>query len=312
MPTVSVIIPTYKHPDFVLETLDSVFAQTFTDYEIIVINDGSPDNTAELLRPLAEAGRILYIEQGNTGQSAARNRGIARANGEFIALLDDDDLWPPDKLQWQVEAMASHPNAGIVAGLVEAVDMSGRLLYRSEFLPQVSFEQCFTECPFTSPGQALIRASVLRQVHGLNPEIWGTDDWDLWLRIAKVSRVVMEDRIGLIYRRHAGSASQNLCRMLENCFHVVDLHALSITGASRTETIASAYQRLYTVHGKPIVLQIKQEIKSGKPRRLLSRLALLARFGRRPNGSLTMGLRVARDFLPRRWSAHLHRHSIAL
>ena len=115
-PCVSVIIPTYKHQDFVLATLDSVFAQTFTDYEVIVINDGSPDDTAEVLLPLAEAGRIRYIEQKNTGQSIARNRGIAEAQGEFIALLDDDDLWPPDKLEWQVEALRRQPDVALIAG----------------------------------------------------------------------------------------------------------------------------------------------------------------------------------------------------
>ena len=97
MATVSVIIPTYNHVDYVAETLETVFAQTFGDYEVIVVNDGSPDGTAEVLRPSREAGRIRYIEQANAGQAAARNRGLAEARGEFIAFLDDDDLWPPDK-----------------------------------------------------------------------------------------------------------------------------------------------------------------------------------------------------------------------
>src|ERR1700719_2929443 len=102
MPAVSVIIPTYNHRDFVLDAIESVFAQTFTDYEVIVVNDGSPDDTASVLAPLASAGRIRYLEQANAGQGAARNRGIAQARGEFIALLDDDDRWPADKLEWQV------------------------------------------------------------------------------------------------------------------------------------------------------------------------------------------------------------------
>lgn len=306
-PTVSVIIPTYKHRNFVLATLDSVFAQTFTDYEVIVINDGSPDDTAELLQPLADAGRIRYIGQENTGQSIARNRGIEEARGEFIALLDDDDLWPPDNLEWQVAAMARHPDVGVVAGTASVIDEAGDFLFRSEAIPEISFERCFIQCPFISPGQALIRTSVIQQVNGLNPEIWGTDDWELWLRIARVSRVVMEDRTSLFYRKHAGGASKNLSRMLDNCFRVVDIHAPNITGQQRREVIADTYQRLYATHGKPIVLQVKQEIKSGKLLRLLSCLLLLAKFGKMPNGSLIMIVRIVRDFLPLRWSAHLHR-----
>ncbi len=81
LPVVSVVIPTYKHAEYVLATLESVFAQTFTSYEVIVVNDGSPDNTAAKLQPLVDAGRIRYFEQPNAGQSAARNRGLAEARG---------------------------------------------------------------------------------------------------------------------------------------------------------------------------------------------------------------------------------------
>jgi glycosyltransferase involved in cell wall biosynthesis len=102
-PLISVIIPTYRHRDFILRTLDSVFAQTRGDYEIIVVNDGSPDDTKTVLTPLVDAGRIRYVEQPNGGQSQARNRGLELARGKYIAFLDDDDLWPPDKLEWQTE-----------------------------------------------------------------------------------------------------------------------------------------------------------------------------------------------------------------
>src|ERR1044071_9954613 len=120
MPTVSVVIPTYKHPRYILETLDCVFQQTFTDLEVIVVNDGSPDNTADLLKPLAESGRIKYIEQANAGQAVARNRGIERATGQYVAILDDDDLWPADKIEWQVRELQSHPEAALVYGYMES------------------------------------------------------------------------------------------------------------------------------------------------------------------------------------------------
>ena len=96
LPVVSVVIPTYKHAEHVLETLGSVFAQTFTGHEVIVVNDGSPDDTAERLRPLAEAGRIRYFEQPNAGQSSARNRAVTAAAGEFIEFLAADEHWPTD------------------------------------------------------------------------------------------------------------------------------------------------------------------------------------------------------------------------
>jgi glycosyltransferase involved in cell wall biosynthesis len=104
-----VVIPTYNAVALLMETLDSVFAQTLTDYEVIVVNDGSPDDTARRLEPLAAAGKIRLINQPNGGIGVARNRGLDEARGKYIALLDHDDLWKPEKLRTQVEFMESHP-----------------------------------------------------------------------------------------------------------------------------------------------------------------------------------------------------------
>src|SRR5439155_3912895 len=135
MPTVSIIIPTYNHRQYVLETLESVFAQTLADREIIVINDGSPDDTAEVLRPLAASGRIRYIQQANAGPSEARNRGLAEARGRFVAFLDDDDLWPADKLAWQVEALQHAPEAALIYGRYEAFYPDGGRCLCRDALP---------------------------------------------------------------------------------------------------------------------------------------------------------------------------------
>ena len=106
-PLVSVVIPTYNQQALLRETLQSVFAQTFTDYEVVVVNDGSTDGTSEYLRSLGK--RIRLVEQGNQGIGAARNRGIDEATGKYVALLDHDDLWKPGKLEAQVLFMESHP-----------------------------------------------------------------------------------------------------------------------------------------------------------------------------------------------------------
>ena len=101
-PEVSIIIPAYNHADLLGEALESVFAQTYRNFEIIVVDDGSTDDTASLLKPLSEQGVIRYIYQQKQGVSAARNRGIVEANGRYIAFLDSDDLFEPDKLEIQV------------------------------------------------------------------------------------------------------------------------------------------------------------------------------------------------------------------
>jgi len=133
MPRVTVIIPVYGHRDHVLAALESVFSQTFKDFEVIVVNDGSPDDSAELLRPLASAGKIRYIEQENRGQAAARNRGLSEATGEFVALLDDDDQWPADKLEWQVAYLDASPDVGVVGGRAQNFTERG-LNHRARFV----------------------------------------------------------------------------------------------------------------------------------------------------------------------------------
>lgn len=112
-PTVSVVIPTYNQSTYLLEAIESVLGQSFKDYEIIVVDDGCTDDTLERLRPYAD--RLQIISQSNAGTGVARNRGIAEARGKYVALLDHDDWWLPEKLAVQVEFMEKHPECVAVA-----------------------------------------------------------------------------------------------------------------------------------------------------------------------------------------------------
>ena len=225
MPLVSVIIPTYKHRDYVLQTLDSVFAQTFTDYEVIVINDGSPDDTAEVLRPLAEAGRIHYIEQVNAGQAAARNRGLAEAQGKYIAFLDDDDLWPKDKLQNQWQLLENNPEAVMVYGSTRVFSSQSEYVYPDTLPPSGQALQSFLARNWIgSPGQTLIRANTLKDIGGFDPNIWGCDDWELYIRLAQQGLILFDEKIVLHYRLHINNASKNVWKMYANACKVSRKH----------------------------------------------------------------------------------------
>jgi glycosyltransferase involved in cell wall biosynthesis len=219
------VIPTYNHGAFVLHALESVLAQTFSDFEIIVINDGSPDDTAQRLRPLAEAEKIRYIDQPNAGQGMARNRGIALARGEFLALLDDDDLWPPDKLQWQVQALRARPAAVMAYGPMET--FGGPPIYRhpgADAPTGRAKSRFFEQNWIRSPGQTLMRLKAFGDAGGFDTEIWGCDDWDLWLRLADVGEFIYQDRLALRYRNHAANASKNVSRMYRNARKVQRKH----------------------------------------------------------------------------------------
>jgi len=224
-PAVSVIVPTYNHGRYILEALDSVFGQTFRDFEVIVVNDGSPDDTAEVLRPLAEAGKIRYFEQPNGGQAAARNRGLREARGEFIAYLDDDDLWPPDKLEWQVEALRAGGDLLVVYGRVaflgqEAAESPGAETTSTGMI----HEDLCAGNRICSPGQTLIRTESLRAVDGFDAAIRGTDDWDLWLRLSEKGPFQYSSRLALVYRLHENNASRNRWSMYRNLMRVVRKH----------------------------------------------------------------------------------------
>ncbi len=253
---VSVIIPTYKHQEFVLATLDSVFAQTFTDYEVIVVNDGSPDDTAALLKPLAEAGRIRYIEQKNAGQSAARNRGIAEAQGEFIALLDDDDLWPPDKLEWQVQTLRENTDVVLVYGgaslvkpefIITEADSLGPVLHPDKEPSQGNaYREFMVTHPLCSPGQTLIRTSAVKQVGGFDEAIWGADDYDLHIRLSKVGDFIYQKRHALYYRMHSENASKNFRRHYRNVCAVRRKHLGQYPFSHDNNLWLSTYRNYHT------------------------------------------------------------------
>lgn len=222
-PKVSVVIPTYNRRDLVLDALGSVFAQTMTDHEIIVINDESLDDTEEVLAPLAESGRIRYIRQDKAGQAAALNLGISEACGEFVAFLDDDDMWPADRLEWQVKLLESLPRHVAVTGNYKEL--------ASETIPdQIADTRDLSPADFMegalmrSPGQVLFRRQALLDVGGFDLRVWCVQDWDLYFRISALGPIRYEPHPALLYRVHEGNASKNYWRMYKNALRVYRKH----------------------------------------------------------------------------------------
>ena len=209
---VSVIIPTYNRRDYVQEAIDSVLAQRYTNYEIIVIDDGSTDGTGEALR--ARYGdRIRYEWQENQGESVARNRGIELARGEFVAFLDSDDLWFPRKLGKQVEFMEANPGVGMVFSQAWAIDEVGdRIpdlrLVRDITSDDLTLERLCFDCPMSSGSSTgLVRKSILDASGGFDPAIRYGEDEDLWVRIRLLTDIrFLPDALACM-RRHKQSQS---------------------------------------------------------------------------------------------------------
>lgn len=182
-PLVSVIVPTFNRERFLGDAIDSVLAQTYANFELIVVDDGSTDTTGELLAAHGEA--VQVIRQSNQGVSAARNAGIRASKGEFIALLDSDDYWLPEKMACQMDFFSTHPEAGICQTeeiwIRNGVRVNPKKKHRKH--SGMIFEKTLPLC-LVSPSAVMLRKSLLDEVGLFDPSLPACEDYDLWLRIA--------------------------------------------------------------------------------------------------------------------------------
>jgi len=206
-PRVSIVVPVYNAERTLVATLRSVWAQTCGDFELLVVNDGSTDGTAALLAGQSDP-RLRVISQRNAGVSASRNRGVAEARGEFVAFLDGDDLWTPDKLQAQVAALQGAPDAALVYSWTDLIDEAGRVIQRGSHVvangrvyPLLASRN-FLDCGSTP----LIRRSALIEAGPFDETLKGGEDWDLWLRLATRHAFVCLPVVQVHYRVHGSSA----------------------------------------------------------------------------------------------------------
>lgn len=216
VPTVSVIIPNYNYGRYLAETLESVFAQTLSPHEVIVIDDGSTDNTSEVLSSYGE--RIRVIHQQNRGVAAARNAGVELASGELVAFLDADDIWLPRKLERQLERFVADPGLGLVFCGGEEIDAKGVLLGRPRVDGMegwIANEILLFERPAVlMPGSgALVPRRIFEEVGGFDGRLPPSEDWDVSYRIACRYKVGFVPEVLLQYRIHGTNSHMNIRRM---------------------------------------------------------------------------------------------------
>lgn len=185
----SVVIPTYNYGRFLSRALDSVLAQTERADEIIVVDDGSTDDTRHVLARYAN--HVHAIHQENRGLSAARNAGIARSGGDLVAFLDSDDTWHPRKLELQLDLWRRYPDSGAIGCGVQVVDSGGVAIRtlrfanaEGEVLDRLRAIALRRRWVGGSGSGALVPADVLRSAGGFDETLAAAEDWDLWLRIA--------------------------------------------------------------------------------------------------------------------------------
>lgn len=211
MPKVSVIIPVYNSEKTVGEALDSAAAQTYADYEIIVVNDGSTDQSEGVVKKYMHPPlNVIYVEQMNKGAAAARNTGMRMAQGELIAFLDADDLWDKDRLTVAVQAIAANPQAGLVFSDMRHM-LDGTLMHASylhergyRYLSGGEVYDNLLKENFIFTPTVTLRRDLLKDIGCFDETLPIAEDYDLWLRIARKYKVHYIDR-PLVTRRRIGS-----------------------------------------------------------------------------------------------------------
>ena len=259
MPKVSVIIPTYNSSTTIGETLQSVFRQTYSDFEILLINDGSTDNLMEALKGFQDS-RLHILHYENGGPSVARNRGIDRASGTYLIFLDADDLWTSDKLETHVNALDEARKTNSRAGIV----------YSWSYFLNDETQSCFINQPkpyegdvlakilesnfLTNGSNPMITREAIDSVGYFNPDFnKGAEDWEYWIRLARQWDYLLVPRRQIFYRQSQQSMSSNIDNMedaqfqvLESAFSTLSEDLQSIQATTRSHIYLYSAQLYFT------------------------------------------------------------------
>jgi glycosyltransferase involved in cell wall biosynthesis len=251
MPLVSVIIPTYNHARFVTQTVNSALAQTYPHVEVIVVDDGSVDDTRAVLDHYGQ--QISYLYQENRGPSAARNLGVRAARGDYFLFLDADDAVPPNKLDLQVSLLEARPDFGLVYSGWQYVDEGGTQILgegRPGKQGQVLKELLCRTLSFP-PAAAVVRRKCLERVGLFDESLRGTEDTAMWTRIAAAGYAFgYADRPLLQYRVVKGSVSSNNASQARNEFARLDKFFASPNLPADVKALeAEAYSALHYEFG---------------------------------------------------------------
>jgi len=244
-PLVSVIIPNYNHAQYVSDAINSVLTQEYRNYEIIVVDDGSADNSREVITKFDEP--VQYIYQKNAGLSAARNTGIKASKGSLIGVLDADDMYEPDFLSTLVAVLQETPDAdGIYCGY-QFVDHKNNLLPQIEVRP-VDYDKLYDallDGNFFVPESIFLRRTVYDNVGLFDEALRACEDWDVWLRVTKKYKIIHSPNILTRHRILPGSMSTDPQRMLTYRLAVLKKHVGDEPVGNGASEVHRVYGRAY-------------------------------------------------------------------
>lgn len=234
MPLVSVVIPTYNRADYIGETIESVLQQTYPNIEVIVVDDGSTDDTREVVRRFEP--QVRYVWQENAERGACRNHGLRLARGEYIAFLDSDDLWLPTKVAEGVEFLSANPAVGLVCTDAMQIDAEGKELrvLRARGASGRVTERLLQK-NFVLMGTHLVRTALVRKIGGFREEreLSGSEDWEMWVRLSLRTDFAYLPKVTAKVRTHPANTMTNASAMHRAMARAAELFRQSEELASR-------------------------------------------------------------------------------
>jgi glycosyltransferase involved in cell wall biosynthesis len=271
-PFFSVVIPTYNRGGLIVKTLDSVFSQTYRNFEVVVVDDGSTDDTAGVLGPYRERGAIKYVRhERNCERARARNTGMAAASGDYLTFLDSDDLMYPSNLEDAARYVAANPAGKLFHNLYELIDERGRVLCRYDFPPLDDPVRAITGGNFLSSVGVFIHRDIYAGYRfDPAPVLTGSEDWEFWLRVVADHRPGRIEKVNNGVVQHADRSTNSLeLDRLKACYAYLmnkvanDPHLKAVYGTSMKRLEAGALLYTSTVanltcrHGEALKLLLR-------------------------------------------------------
>lgn len=297
-PHVTVVLPTYNRADILPDSIESVLEQTYEDFELIVVDDGSSDETGQVVDGFDDP-RLRYIRhETNQGISAARNTGIAHARGDIVAFQDSDDEWLPDKLRRHVEAFDdAPPEVGVVyTGMYREVDGDERYLPPPEVEPKVGkINDVIVRRNFISTQMAAVRRECFDTVGGFDEELTALVDWELWIRLSQQYQFELVDEALVRAAVEPDSISKNLTGIVESRERIVEKHY------DRFDTASLANHLFFIGHGAMKTGDVQKgrrylwKAVRTEPRTKYLLASVLSRLGARPYGAIYKLVKSARN-----------------
>ena len=283
---VSVIIPCYNQARFLGEAIESVFAQTYEHYEIIVVDDGSSDDTAKVATSF---DRVRCLSQTNRGLASSRNAGLAASEGGYLVFLDADDRLLPNALEDGISALDFHPGCMFAYGHVRLIASDGSPLPspRQEAVRADHYLELLRHNYIWTTGAVIYRRAVFDSVAGFNALVSGSADFDLNARVSRLFPVCCTDRVVLEYRQHDESMSRDYAKMLKSAVTARRLQRKFVKGNREYEEALQAG------------IRIAQEDYGGKLMKQVRQLCRKRRWGRATAGLLTLFRYYPRGFVRR-------------